>query len=41
MQAAEPVRAGHAMVVAEEALAADVGVATLKAGGNAVDAAVR
>ena len=40
MQAAEPVRAAHAMVVAEEALAADVGVATLKAGGNAVDAAV-
>ena len=40
LQAREPVRARHAMVVAEEALAADVGVATLKSGGNAVDAAV-
>src|SRR5436853_4841550 len=36
----EPVRARHAMVVADEPLAADVGVAVLKNGGNAVDAAV-
>lgn len=40
LQAAEPVQASHAMVVAEEAKAADVGVAVLKSGGNAVDAAV-
>lgn len=40
LQAAEPVRAAHAMVVAEEASAADVGVEVLKSGGNAVDAAV-
>jgi gamma-glutamyltranspeptidase/glutathione hydrolase len=36
----EPVRARHGMVVADEPLAADVGVAVLKSGGNAVDAAV-
>ena len=39
-QALHPVRAKHAMVVAQEPLAADVGVRTLQAGGNAVDAAV-
>ena len=36
----QPVRARHGMVVAMEAHSADVGVAVLKAGGNAVDAAV-
>jgi gamma-glutamyltranspeptidase / glutathione hydrolase len=36
----EPERARHAMVVTEEALAADVGLSTLRGGGNAVDAAV-
>src|SRR5450631_3326768 len=36
----EPVRARHGMVVADESLAADVGVAVLRNGGNAVDAAV-
>lgn len=40
LNAAVPVRASHAMVVTEEAMAADVGVAVLKSGGNAVDAAV-
>ncbi len=38
--AREPVHARNAMVVAQEPLAADVGVAVLKAGGNAMDAAV-
>src|SRR5271157_4172183 len=38
--AREPVHARNAMVVAQEPLAADVGLAVLKAGGNAVDAAV-
>jgi gamma-glutamyltranspeptidase / glutathione hydrolase len=38
--AANPVRARNAMVVAQEPLAADVGVEVLKAGGNAIDAAV-
>src|SRR5271166_3510085 len=38
--AREPVHSRHGMVVAQEPLAADVGVAVLKAGGNAVDAAV-
>ena len=38
--AREPVRARHAMVVAQEPLAADVGAAVLKSGGSAVDAAV-
>lgn len=36
----EPVLAKHGMVVAQEPLAADVGLAVLKQGGNAVDAAV-
>jgi gamma-glutamyltranspeptidase/glutathione hydrolase len=40
VNAHEPVRARHAMVVAEEPLAADAGLAVLKNGGNAVDAAV-
>ncbi|PWU08242.1 MAG: gamma-glutamyltransferase [Terriglobia bacterium] len=40
LSAAQPVRARHAMVVAQEPLATDVGVAVLQAGGNAVDAAV-
>src|SRR5580704_4588555 len=35
-----PVRAKHAMVAAQEALATDVGIAILKNGGNAIDAAV-
>ncbi|HYL35467.1 MAG TPA: gamma-glutamyltransferase [Bryobacteraceae bacterium] len=38
--ARQPVRERHAMVVAQEPLAADVGVAVLEAGGNAMDAAV-
>jgi gamma-glutamyltranspeptidase/glutathione hydrolase len=40
VQAREPVRARHAMVGAQEPLAADVGVQVLKNGGNAVDAAI-
>src|SRR5213593_2916083 len=36
----QPLRARHGMVVAMEATAADVGVAVLQKGGNAVDAAV-
>ncbi len=40
VQAKEPVRAQHAMVVAQEPIATDVGVAVLKNGGNAVDAAI-
>src|SRR5439155_21538251 len=36
----QPVRPRHAMVVAQEPLATDVGVAVLKSGSNAVDAAV-
>jgi gamma-glutamyltranspeptidase / glutathione hydrolase len=36
----EPVYARKGMVVAQEPLAADVGIAVLKSGGNAVDAAV-
>lgn len=39
-QAREPVRARHAMVVAQEPLAADVGAEVLRKGGNAIDAAV-
>jgi len=39
-QAREPVRAHQGMVVAEEPLAADAGLAVLRSGGNAVDAAV-
>lgn len=38
--AKEPVRAKHGMVVAQEPIAAEVGLAVLKNGGNAVDAAV-
>ena len=38
--AKQPVRAKHAMVAAQEGLATDVGVAVLKSGGNAIDAAV-
>jgi gamma-glutamyltranspeptidase/glutathione hydrolase len=38
--AREPIRTRKAMVVAQEPLAADIGVAVLKSGGNAVDAAV-
>ncbi|HUJ49852.1 MAG TPA: gamma-glutamyltransferase [Bryobacteraceae bacterium] len=38
--ARQPVHARHAMVVAQEPLAADVGVAVLQSGGNAIDAAV-
>jgi len=40
LSARDPVHARHAMVVAQEPHATDVGVAVLKAGGNAVDAAV-
>jgi gamma-glutamyltranspeptidase/glutathione hydrolase len=40
LQAKEPVRTQHAMVVAQEHLAADIGADILKQGGNAVDAAV-
>ena len=40
LRASEPVVATHAMVVSEEPQATDVGVAVLKRGGNAVDAAV-
>jgi gamma-glutamyltranspeptidase/glutathione hydrolase len=36
----QPLRARHGMVVAMEAIAADVGVSVLQQGGNAVDAAV-
>jgi len=38
--ARQPVHSKNAMVVAQEPLATDVGVSVLKAGGNAVDAAV-
>src|SRR5262245_53871323 len=38
--ARQPLRARHGMAVAMESQAADVGVATLQKGGNAVDAAV-
>ncbi len=38
--ARQPVRARHAMVVTREPHATDVGVAVLRSGGNAVDAAV-
>ena len=40
LSAAQPVRAKQAMVVSRESHATDAGVAVLKAGGNAVDAAV-
>ncbi len=39
-QARQPVRARHAMVVSREAHATDAGIAVLRSGGNAVDAAV-
>lgn len=39
-RSAEPARARHAMVVSREAHATGAGVAVLRAGGNAVDAAV-
>ncbi len=38
--AREPIRTRKAMVVAQEPLATDIGVEVLRAGGNAVDAAV-
>jgi gamma-glutamyltranspeptidase/glutathione hydrolase len=38
--ATEPVRAKHGMIVAQEPIAADVGLAVLKSGGNAIDAAI-
>src|SRR5260370_1609280 len=38
--ARQPVHSHNAMVVAQEPLAADVGLAVLKSGGNAIDAAV-
>ena len=40
LPALTPYRAKHAMVVAEEPIAADVGAAVLRSGGNAIDAAV-
>jgi gamma-glutamyltranspeptidase/glutathione hydrolase len=40
LQARQPVRARHGLVVAMESIAADVGVSVLQKGGNAVDAAV-
>src|SRR6266404_6765613 len=38
--ARQPAHSHNAMVVAQEPLAADVGLAVLKSGGNAIDAAV-
>jgi gamma-glutamyltranspeptidase/glutathione hydrolase len=40
LYARQPVHSRNAMVVAQEPMATDVGVAVLKAGGNAIDAAV-
>jgi gamma-glutamyltranspeptidase/glutathione hydrolase len=40
MGARQPVHARRAMVIAQEPIAADAGVAVLKRGGNAIDAAV-
>ncbi|HXP85467.1 MAG TPA: gamma-glutamyltransferase [Bryobacteraceae bacterium] len=40
LEARQPVRARHAMVVAQEPLAAEAGLKILKSGGNAVDAAI-
>lgn len=40
LNAKQPARTTQAMVVAEEPIAAQIGVAVLKSGGNAVDAAV-
>ena len=39
-QANQPIYSRKAMVVAQEPLAADVGLAVMKSGGNEVDAAV-
>jgi len=39
-RAAQPVRARHAMVVTRERHATQAGVEVLRAGGNAIDAAV-
>src|SRR6266404_8049195 len=38
--ARQPIHSHNAMVVAQEPLAADVGLAVLRSGGNAIDAAV-
>src|SRR5216683_8267545 len=38
--ARQPIHSHNAMVVAQEPLATDVGLAVLKSGGNAIDAAV-
>src|SRR5437764_10737668 len=40
VRADQPVQAKHGMVVAEEPIATDAGLKVLKAGGNAVDAAI-
>ena len=40
VDAKEPVRGKHGMVVAQEPIAADVGLSVLQSGGNAVDAAI-
>ncbi|MFL6448471.1 MAG: gamma-glutamyltransferase [Bryobacteraceae bacterium] len=40
IHAKEPVSARHGMVVAQEGIAADIGLDVLRAGGNSVDAAV-
>src|SRR5580658_7319782 len=40
LSARQPEHAQHAMVVTQEPLAADVGLRVLRAGGNAIDAAV-
>src|SRR4051812_18067153 len=40
LEAKEPVKAEHGMVVAQEPTATDVGLDVLKSGGNAIDAAV-
>ncbi len=40
LAARQPVRTRQAMVVAEEPIATEIGVAVLKSGGNAVDAAI-
>jgi gamma-glutamyltranspeptidase / glutathione hydrolase len=39
-EAREPIYARKAMVVAQEELATDIGLAVLRSGGNAIDAAV-
>ena len=40
LAARQPVHAPNTMVVTEEPIATQVGIATLKSGGNAIDAAV-